>query len=841
MASIDEAGKFYLGRFADSENRKGEAYLFPAKNLTTHAVCVGMTGSGKTGLCIDLLEEAVLQDIPAIIVDPKGDMSNLLLHFPKLSPEEFLPWISQEEASAQGKSREELAAEKAESWKKGLADWGIDEDRFQRFGEKLNATVYTPGGRFGRPLSMNHLNQLPEKEQREDEELLSELVEGTIGSLFALTEVNQDKQSGAYLYLTQWLHDQWSRGQGVDLQTVIMELMKPSLAAIGVLPVDTVFPEKERTSVATKLNAFLASSKYELWMKGDPLDISGLLQDKEGKARISILSIAHLDDNERQSFVTDLLYRTLAWMRLQPGTDSLRALLYMDEIAGFFPPVENPPSKMPLLMLLKQARAFGLGVVLATQNPVDLDYKGLSNMGTWMIGRLQTEQDKNRLLDGLDSANGAQAGMDRKQADQLLSTLPKRTFLIQCVHDQGPILLQTRWAMSYLAGPLTRDQLKKLTPEEAPRSVGNSAETGETTSSGEERETAPSSEGVALPAEEAAPERRPQEEPAAEAAPIPNASDSGSVLGQSFAQDLQNAFSTLSLPVPQRFLEPRSGARSSQYRPKAVAVCDILYEEKKYDILSKVRKNYMTDIRDDLIAVDWSDADRADFDETELSSEAPEGIQGEELPKDVQTKTTWTKWQKNLEEAIYQNDVLELAYQPDAKLLQKPDEDEESFRSRIQEALAALKTKEADKLQKSMETKIQRAEEKIRKQGQRIQREEEQAQREKMNTVVDIGSTILDSLLGSKRFGKTTMNKMARTARTMNRSRGQNSDVEREQDSLQAYQEELDDLQRQLEEGLQDIDDRYEEMANNTQNVTIRPKKTNIHVQGMMLVWVPEE
>ncbi|MBP2676855.1 MAG: uncharacterized protein H6Q84_3695, partial [Deltaproteobacteria bacterium] len=212
-----------------------------------------------------------------------------------------------------------------------------------------------------------------------------------------------------------------------------------------------------------KLNNLLAAPGFSAWLEGDPLDIDRMFFTPSGKPRVSIFSIAHLNDAERMFFVTLLLTQLLGWMRAQPGTSSLRALFYMDEIFGYFPPVANPPSKAPLLTLLKQARAFGLGVVLATQNPVDLDYKGLSNTGTWFLGRLQTDRDKERVLDGLEGAAAGGSGrFDRRRMEQILAGLGQRVFLMNNVHEDAPVVFQSRWAMSYLRGPLTRAQIKRL-------------------------------------------------------------------------------------------------------------------------------------------------------------------------------------------------------------------------------------------------------------------------------------------------------------------------------------------------------------------------------------------
>ncbi len=242
-------------------------------------------------------------------------------------------------------------------------------------------------------------------------------------------------------------------------------MQSPPFERVGVLDLESFYPAKDRQALAMTLNNLLASPGFAAWTEGEPLDVARLFHTAEGKPRLSILSIAHLDDRERMFFVTLLLGELVAWMRAQPGTQSLRALLYMDEVMGFLPPSAAPPSKAPMLTLLKQARAFGLGVVLATQNPVDLDYKALGNAGTWFLGRLQTERDQARVLDGLEGSDAARGGgFDRAEMGRLLAGLGKRVFLLHSVHEEKPILFGTRWALSYLRGPLTREEIARLQP-----------------------------------------------------------------------------------------------------------------------------------------------------------------------------------------------------------------------------------------------------------------------------------------------------------------------------------------------------------------------------------------
>ena len=462
--NIEGLGTFYLGRAYDLGSKKqlDQPLLYDAKDLVTHAVCVGMTGSGKTGLCIGLLEEAALDGIPALVIDPKGDLANLLLTFPDLKPEDFAPWINLDDAARKGLSAEQYAAQQAELWRGGLEKWGQDGERIQRLRAAAEFTVYTPGSSAGVPVSV--LKSFDPPQNADDPELFRERVQATTTSLLGLLNIDADPvQSREYVLLSNLLTSAWQKGQSLDLAGLIQQIQSPPFEKVGALELEAFYPSKDRFKLAMQLNNLLASPGFAAWLEGVPMDIASFLHTPQGKPRVAIFSIAHLSDAERMFFVSLLLNQTVAWMRQQPGTTSLRALLYMDEIFGYFPPVANPPSKTPLLTLLKQARAYGLGVVLATQNPVDLDYKGLSNTGTWLIGRLQTERDKDRVLEGLEGAAATAGGkFDRSQMSQILAGLGNRVFLMHNVHDDAPVTIESRWTMSYLRGPLTRDQIKKL-------------------------------------------------------------------------------------------------------------------------------------------------------------------------------------------------------------------------------------------------------------------------------------------------------------------------------------------------------------------------------------------
>jgi hypothetical protein len=466
MSDFEQRGSFYMGREYDLQAVAvvGEKVLYDANDLTTHAVCVGMTGSGKTGLCLSLIEEAALDGIPVIAIDPKGDLGNLLLAFPELRPSDFQPWIDPAVAVQKGVSIEQLAEQTAATWRDGLGEWGIAPDRIARFNAAVDKVIYTPGSSAGVPLTVLKSFRAPPAVVVDDTDTYNDLLQSTTQSILALVGIDADPvQSREAILVSNILNHAWHAGRDLGLSELIHDIQKPPFAKVGIVDLENFLPAKERLQLGMKINNLLASPSFASWLEGEALDVQSLLYTADNKPRLSILSISHLNDAERMFFVTILLNEVLGWMRSQPGTGSLRAILYMDEVFGYFPPSANPPSKRPMLTLLKQARAFGLGVVLATQNPVDLDYKGLSNAGTWFLGRLQTERDKMRVIEGLESLdNQSGTTFDRATTDKMLSSLRGRVFLVKNVHQGAPTVMHTRWAMSYLRGPLTRDQIRTL-------------------------------------------------------------------------------------------------------------------------------------------------------------------------------------------------------------------------------------------------------------------------------------------------------------------------------------------------------------------------------------------
>ncbi|MBY0262193.1 MAG: hypothetical protein K2Q20_07595, partial [Phycisphaerales bacterium] len=593
----EKLGVFYLGKEFNpsTRSRTDDLVLYDSKDLVTHAVCVGMTGSGKTGLCLGLLEEAAIDGIPALIIDPKGDLSNLLLNFPNLKSEDFRPWINEDDARKKGVSPDDFAAQQAGLWSKGLAQWGQDGQRIQRLKDSAEFVVYTPGSSAGVPVSVLKSFAAPPPELIEDAELFRERVSSTATSLLGLMGVDADPiQSREHILIAALLARAWGEGRDVTLESLIQQIQTPPMDKLGVMSLESVYPAKDRFQLAMALNNLVASPGFAAWLEGEALDIQSMLYTPAGKPRHAIFSIAHLSDAERMFFVALLLNQTLGWVRTQSGTSSLRAVVYMDEIAGYFPPTANPPSKQPLLTLMKQARAFGVGVVLATQNPVDLDYKGLANAGTWFIGRLQTERDKARVLDGLEGAAGAAGtGFDRAEMDRLLSSLGPRVFVMNNVHESQPVVMETRWCLSYLRGPLTRQQIKQLMdPRKRPAAAS------------------PGPSGAALRAAASA----------ATPAPAPASASSTRPV--------------LPAEIPQFFVPARALPAGSklELRPAILGLARVYYSDTKLGIDQEVPLALLTPLTRGPVPACWDDAEAVELTESDLEHDAPSGAAFADLP-----------------------------------------------------------------------------------------------------------------------------------------------------------------------------------------------------------------
>jgi len=812
MQDFEKLGAFYLGRPYDLKNKKPKEglLLYDSKDLVTHAVCVGMTGSGKTGLCIALLEEAAIDGVPSIVIDPKGDLANLLLTFPDLKAEDFAPWVNEEDAEKKGLSTADYAAQQAEFWKKGLAAWGQDGARIKRFKESADLRVYTPGSNAGIQVSILKSFAAPPPSIREDNELMRERVNTTVTSLLGLLGIEADPiRSREHILLSNILNNVWMAGNDLDIAALIQQIQTPQMNKVGVMDLDSFFPSKDRFELAMALNNLLAAPAFSSWMEGEPLDIQQILHSPDGKPRISIFSIAHLNDAERMFFVSLLLNQILGWMRTQSGTTSLRAILYMDEIFGYFPPVANPPSKLPLLTLLKQGRAFGLGVVLVTQNPVDLDYKGLSNTGTWFIGRLQTERDKNRVLEGLEGvAAGTGLKFDRQQMEQTLAGLESRIFVLNNVHEDAPEVFESRWAMSYLRGPLTRKQIKTLMDPIKAQTAAVPTEQAKTMAAGAASAS-----------------------PAAVAQAIPAASTR--------VAD-QNRRPVLPPEVSQYFIPVRGGgSRDSTlvYHPMVLGAAQVRFANKKIDVTRDLMA--LSPISDGVVPVEWEDAQVVDLPISDLEQSSQENSSFADLPAAGGKPKSYSAWEKEFAGWLYRNQKLDLFTSPSLNETSQPDESERDFRIRLQQTAREKRDAQVERLRQKYAPKIAALEEKKRRAEQAVEREAEQAKGQKMQTAISFGSTILSSFLGRKSLSLTTLGRATTAARGVGRSMKETQDVGRAQETVEAVNQQLQELDTQFKSETEALERSFDPQTESLETISLKPTKANVAVKVLSLAWTP--
>ncbi|HOW70609.1 MAG TPA: DUF87 domain-containing protein [Phycisphaerae bacterium] len=805
METYEKLGAFYLGRTYDLQKHKPteELVLYDSRDLVTHAVVVGMTGSGKTGLCVTLLEEAAIDGIPAIVIDPKGDLTNLLLTFPELRPQDFRPWVNEEDARRQGLDPDAYAGQQAKLWQRGLADWGQDGTRIHRLRDAAEFVVYTPGSDAGLPVAMLKSFAAPPSQVVEDSEAMRERVSGTTAGLLGLMGIEADPlQSREHILVSTILNQSWSQGRDLDLPALISAIQNPPFTRLGVMEVESFYPAADRFALAVRLNNLIASPDFHRWLEGQPLDIGAMLYTPAAKPRVAIFSIAHLNDAERMFFVSLLLSTTLGWVRGQSGTSSLRALLYMDEIAGYFPPVSNPPSKAPLLTLMKQARAFGFGLVLATQNPVDLDYKGLANAGTWFIGRLQTQRDKDRVLDGLEGAAASASGaLDRAAIDKTLSQLDNRVFLMNNVHEDAPAVIHTRWAMSYLRGPLTRQQIRTLI--EPHRRTG----TEETGAQRPQRAGPLAAKAVSVSTAEA-----------------PLEGGSRPVLPPGVRQ----AF------IPARSLPTGAGA---VYRPVLFASGTLRYTDAKLNVDQEQRVAYLVPLAVRTGSpVDWASARATDLGEDDFDAEPAAGAAFAPIPPDASNDRSYQGWKKDFGDMLFRECALELLRAASLEVVSRPGEGEREFQLRIAQATRERRDAEVGRLREKYASRLNVLQDRLRRARQAVEVQQEQSRASKISTAVSFGGAILSALFGRKRASVLSVGRAGSAVRGVGRSMKEVGDVRRAEESVEAVQQEIADLEAQLQAS---IDALGQENREELERVAVRPKRSSISVQSMLLVWEP--
>ena len=787
MTDFEKLGVFYLGRIFDPETSKTteEPVLYDAKDLTTHAVCVGMTGSGKTGLGIGLIEEAAIDGIPSIVIDPKGDMGNLLLTFPQLAAADFRPWVDEGEAARKQMGAADFAVKTAETWAKGLAAWGQDGARIARLKAAVDFAIYTPGSRAGLPLSILSSLDAPSPGFADDSAALRDRVSAAVSGLLALVGVEADPlQSREHILLANIVDREWRAGNNLDLMALIHAVQEPELDRIGVLPLESFFPAKDRFALAMRLNNLAAAPGFSAWTEGEPLDVQRLLYTPEGKPRVSILSISHLSDAERMFFVTVLLNEVLAWTRRQTGTSSLRALLYMDEIFGYFPPTANPPAKAPMLTLLKQARAFGLGIVLATQNPADLDYRGLSNTGTWLIGRLQTERDKMRVIEGLTSA-AAGEGLDRATLDRLMANLGSRVFLMRNVHEDAPVLLESRWCMSYLRGPLSPAQM-----------------------------------GALMAAHRSAAQTPPPAAPAAApAASLPPAA----------------AKTVLPSSIEQVYLRPSplpAGAAVT-YRPALLASARIHFVDlrQKLDAWQTVRHLVYADPVHGRLR--WTETRPAPEGE---GREPLPGTAHENVPADLADAKRYAQHEKDYKAFLSEAFTTNLLSLPAHRLVAKPGESEGDFRIRASQILRENRDEAVAELRKTYAVKLAALAERERRAAAKVENEKAQLSRQRMGTAVHFGTAALSILLGRRLGG---IGRASTGIGSMTRAGKEQLDVQQAGETLEAIRRQRAELESEAEQEVGRVAQSYDPASLALSTVRIEPRRSDTTIQQIALAWIP--
>jgi hypothetical protein len=794
-AAYEKLGVFYLGRPYDLEKGTAapEPLLYDSRDLVTHAVAVGMTGSGKTGLLLSLLEEAAIDKIPALVIDPKGDLANILLTFPELRPADFAPWVDPDAAARAGVTPDEFAAKQADTWRNGLAQWGQSGERIARLREAADFAIYTPGSEAGLPISILSSLSAPPPEVVSDGDLLRDRVQTLVSSLLALLEIDSDPMRGREHILLSNIFDQaWRAGRSLDLGGLIQQIQKPPVDRVGVLDLETFYPAKERFELAMAFNSLLGSPGFGAWMVGEPLDVDRLLYTPAGKPRIAILSISHLSDRERMFFVSLLLEQAIGWMRSRPGTTSLRALICMDEVFGYMPPVANPPSKRPMLTLLKQARAFGLGLVLATQNPVDLDYKGLSNVGTWFLGRLQTERDKQRLMDGLEGAAGG--GLDRATLEKILSGLGNRIFLLHNVHEDAPVVFQCRWALSYLRGPLTRPEIKRLMDprkQEAPASAA---------------------------------------QPAAAASPAPKP-----ILAASTG--LASAAPVLPPEIPQRFVPVRPRRAGVVYEPALFAAATVHFVDEKKGIDHAEELALLALLEDE---VDWSAAKAVDLGKDDLDEEPLDGASFGALPDDAVRARSYDGWRKDLEDTLFRSRRCDLFRSPSLEALSRPGESERDFRIRLGDLARQRRDEQVEALRKKYAPKVSQLEDRMRRAEQAKDKQAEQARSQTWNAVISTGTAVLGALFGGGRRG-SAFSKASSAARGFGRTLEERQDVARAEENLEAIQKQLADLNAELEAEVHQLEARLDPTTEELEVLGLKPRKKDVEVRYLTLAWAPRQ
>ncbi|NPA73128.1 MAG: DUF87 domain-containing protein [Epsilonproteobacteria bacterium] len=770
----EKLGLFYLGKDASDDSYT----LYKSKHLTTHAMIVGMTGSGKTGLGIDILEEAAIDNIPSIVIDPKGDMGNLCLAFPDMKPEDFEPWIDKSDASNKGKSVKELAKDIAKMWKEGIKSFDQDISRVKKFAD-VEKTIYTPGSSAGVEVNVLGSFDAPSSDVLEDNDTFSSLINTTVSSLLALIGVDADPiSSKEHLLLSNIFYHFWSKGISLNMEELIGYIATPPFKKIGMLQLQTFYPQKDRMKLAMALNGLISSISFSTWIKGEPLDIQNMLYDENGKAKIAIFSISHLNDNERMFFVTLLLNAFISWMRRQRGSSTLKAILYMDEIFGFFPPLGNPPSKEPMLLMLKQARAFGVGVVLSTQNPVDIDYKGLSNIGTWFVGKLQTKQDISKVIDGIAS----KSDMDKKELSEKISTLKGRHFYLKDVHEDETKEFYTRWVLSYLKGPMTKDDIKLLM----------------------------SKQKMSLKKEEAPKQKEKKATQKRSIKPMIN-------------ENIKECYNITDINSKEPFY------------PYLYAESKVRFYNQKRGIDEEEKNCLKFELDESVDEVCWRDAIEEEAEN--IVNSAGENVSYNPLPDIITQAKSLKEFEKKLKNYLYHEKKIELFVCKDLKIESSPHQKKRDFLVDIQNILKEKQDEEIEKLKKKYQSKNDKLEDKLKKLEMKLEKEKSDVSAKTTDTIINVGLTILGALFGSKKLSSTTIRRGASSIKKGGEILKEKNDVKNVESLMEEVRSEAENLEAELAKEIEKIKERYSVDNYEIDTISIKPRRSDIGVDKMCLLW----
>ena len=779
---------------AASHKRNGTAVKIATSDLTTHGIIVGMTGSGKTGLGVVIIEEVLSAGIPCILIDPKGDLTNLALTFPNLAPSDFQPWVNEGDAQKAGLSVPDFAAQQAKTWEDGLASWGVGKDRIQALRDKTRFTIYTPGSNSGVPI--NIVGSLQAPADLNDMEIVNDEIEGFVTGLLGLVGIDADPLSSReHILLSNLISNAWTNGRTIDLPGLVGQVMTPPIRKLGVFDLDQFFPPNDRTALAMKLNGLLASASFAAWADGEPLDIDAMLHSPDGKPSAAIITVAHLSDQERQFVVSMILSKLVTWMRRQSGTTDLRAMLYMDEVAGYLPPTAMPPTKKPIMLLMKQARAFGVGVVLSTQNPVDIDYKAITNAGTWMVGKLQTEQDKGRLLDGMSASDG---GVDISAISDTISALGKREFVLRRVGHSTPDVFTSRWAMSYLRGPLTRDQIRSVVGNDRPAAAVQAT-----------------SGGIS----------------AANAAPI--------------GDDQTPVMPEVAAGIPVRFVHPSAewlhlysgNPNGTQFEAAAIARAKVRFDDEKAGLVEDTEWECV--LYPLAMQPDASQNSAVDYDDRDLVTEAPAGATFAIPEGAIDSKAYWNDIERGLVDNLVRTQSLNVSVNKALKLYSRSGESPEDFVARCKKSASDASDTEAAALRGKYEDKAKKLQDQLDLSQQRLEAAKSAEHTRAASAILSTAGSILGSFLGGRSnvgsiFGKVVSG-AGRTAGAATSK--QRADVVATK--VSQLTNDLQSIEDELTTELSDISSRWDGVAAQIDTVPVSLEKTDVSVVQLVLAWIP--